>query len=132
MICKNCGQDLMKHGASEPYVCPHTVYTPADPCKHENVKLSDIGMRDCLDCGGKEIDYQPDDDVPVGEDALERAKQFYAQSQANDSGYVSVPMLMEAFATKEHRALTAEVERLERELAEMKDYVAERAIGREG
>lgn len=33
----------------------------AKACEHRNTKFSDIGMRDCLDCGGKEIDYQPDD-----------------------------------------------------------------------
>ena len=32
-----------------------------DPCKHINTVKGASGMPDCLDCGGKEIDYQPCD-----------------------------------------------------------------------
>ena len=32
-----------------------------DPCKHINTTRSEIGNYDCLDCGEKEIDYQPCD-----------------------------------------------------------------------
>lgn len=62
--CANCGKIFtatIKHERIQPGICELVRPAPeAKACEHRNTRFSDIGMRDCLDCGGLEIDYQPD------------------------------------------------------------------------
>lgn len=119
-------------------------YRPADDpdaervggnCEHKNARYNEIGLLDCLDCGGEEIDYQPEDspaDPQPASDLVEEAMVFI-QEWGQSTGYCIAaedrPDTFYAkfaadFASQQNAALSRKVRELEAERKHFLEHVS--------